>query len=561
MTFGQLQFDDGYYLIVNSVPVVRELAKRVFPGCSRPGRGDLRFRATRRAIGELNWLMTRYPLRILCEDLYERHRVEAVQHAIRREANAGVGRVRAGSSFRGTLMPFQEEGVAHLVHNPRTLLADDMGLGKTVQALAALSATGAFPAVIVAPASVQSQWCRQIETFIGRQRIERLAGLTSRPLGKSDIYVIHYGLLRAWRDSLAEIRPQTIVFDELQELRRPHSHKYSAASLLSEGPDFVWGLSGTPIHNYGAEMWAVLNILDYHCLGDFESFTREWCGGYRSEIVSEPDALGDHLKREGLMLRRLKADVQSQLPPKRRCVSYIDHDADVYRRAIAEAQELAAKYAQITEWHKRGQAAQYIDQQSRRATGLAKASYAATFARSLIEAGERPLIYAWHHDVHDTIAAQLDGLGLGIVTGRQSPREKDAAVAAFTKGNLNAMLLSLRATAGLDGLQGRASCVVFVELDWSPAVHSQCEDRMHRIGVSAMDSVLCYYLVTSTGHDTVVMDALGLKVGQFVGLMGDKQTSEDGALTQQEVHRHLESVINRLRDAPPRRAQEALIAP
>lgn len=50
----------------------------------------------------------------------------------------------------------------------------------------------------------------------------------------------------------------------------------------------------------------MVNILDFHFLGDWESFTREWCYGYRSDIVAKPELLGEHLRREGLMLRRVK---------------------------------------------------------------------------------------------------------------------------------------------------------------------------------------------------------------------------------------------------------------
>ena len=90
-------------------------------------------------------------------------------------------------------------------------------------------------------------------------------------------------------------------------------------------------------------------------------------------------------------------------------------------------------------------------------------------------------------------------------------------------GKTNLCCISLRAAAGLN-LQ-RASCVVFGELDWSPAVHSQAEDRAHRIG--QQDSLLCYYLVSPRGSDADVQEALGLKVSQFLGLMGET-AQEDG---------------------------------
>ena len=111
------------------------------------------------------------------------------------------------------------------------------------------------------------------------------------------------------------------------------------------------------------------------------------------------------------------------------------------------------------------------------------------------------------------------------------------------EGKTNLCIISLRAASGLN-LQ-RASCVVFGELDWSPAIHSQAEDRAHRMG--QLDSILCYYLVTSRGSDQDIQEALGLKVSQFVNMMGDRfESQEDRLLAQSAADFHIQKVIERL---------------
>lgn len=110
-------------------------------------------------------------------------------------------------------------------------------------------------------------------------------------------------------------------------------------------------------------------------------------------------------------------------------------------------------------------------------------------------------------------------------------------------GKTNLCCISLRAAAGLN-LQ-RASCIVFGELDWSPAVHSQAEDRAHRMGQT--DSILCYYLVSSGGSDQDMQDALGLKVSQFVGLMGDEAPSQADVMeSAQQAQLYIERLVSRL---------------
>jgi SWI/SNF-related matrix-associated actin-dependent regulator 1 of chromatin subfamily A len=561
-TYGRLERKDDYYLIDTPHPSVREMAKRVFPGCARGSM--LKFKATRRAVADLNWLLMRFPLEILNPEHYEADRHRAVAHALRRESCQQLDPATPPATFNGELMPFQAVGVSYLLANERCLLADDMGLGKTVTGLAGLATGSLWPAVIVVPANVQRQWRRQIGAFLrivpdgelfadptGQEVAVILKGLKPYKLPRRHIYIIHYGLLRGWRDALLELKPKAVIFDEVQELRHTGTIKYSVASELAGAADKVWGLSGTPIYNYGGEIWSVLNILDYHCLGDYDSFSREWCSGYGTSIVAKPDVLSDYLLREGLMLRRLKKDVQDQLPPKRRVVITIDHDEDVYARLIAETRQLATQYEQTQDWHAKGQLALQIDGSSRRATGVSKAPHVGAFIRTLLEAGEKPLIYAWHHDVHDAIAAELKDYKLARITGMETQAQKDKAVGDFAAGHVDAVQLSLRATAGLDGLQGRGTCVVFVELDWSPAIHAQCEDRLHRLGIGEMESLLCYYLVSQTGYDGVVMEALGLKVEQFTRIMGDTpETQDDRDRALEAGRKHMQKLIECLRSKP-----------
>ncbi|MBO4367123.1 MAG: ATP-dependent helicase, partial [Clostridia bacterium] len=89
--------------------------------------------------------------------------------------------------------------------------------------------------------------------------------------------------------------------------------------------------------------------------------------------------------------------------------------------------------------------------------------------------------------------------------------------------------------------------VVFGELDWSPAVHSQAEDRAHRIGQE--DSIACYYLVSPRGSDRDMQDALGLKVSQFVSMMGDDRLGqEDKLIMETEARERIRRLVERLMD-------------
>ena len=539
--------------MIRGEPCVTELAKRLFPGCDGRGRGVARFTAHARVIGDLNWLMLRYPLAVKERDkkLWLEALEGAREYAKRKQKNFTDPKScdPPASEFSGTLMPFQKLGLGFLLNNRRCLLADEMGLGKTVQALSFIAALSAYPALIVSPPHLVRNWVRECERFLkpdGSLRIHVIRGLTPYSLPEADVYVIHYLLLRGWKTELPGYNFGCVIFDEVQELRHSGTEKYSAASLLSGACENVIGLSGTPIYNNGGEIWNVINIIDFHFLGDFESFSREWCCGYNSMIVQKPDVLGEHLKREGLILRRMKSEVLKELPPKRRLVQEIDWDDKVYRLYMKPVEGQLHQLKEASTASQRALIEDQISQTHRQATGIAKAPYVAAFVKMLVENGEKVLLMAHHHAVMDIYKKELKSLHPVFITGRETDAKKDQAIVSFMQGKTDLCCISLRSASGLN-LQ-RATCVVFGELDWSPAVHSQAEDRAHRIGQT--DSLACYYLVSPRGSDSDIQDALGLKVSQFISLMGDQTPDRDNEfIMQSEARERIRKMVEKLSSA------------
>ena len=87
-TYGVLSYNRrSRCWTIKGEPCVTELAKRLFPGCDGRGRGVARFTAHRRIIGDLNWLMMRYPLEIKEADQarWENALEDAREYAVRRE--------------------------------------------------------------------------------------------------------------------------------------------------------------------------------------------------------------------------------------------------------------------------------------------------------------------------------------------------------------------------------------------------------------------------------------------------------------------------------------------
>jgi len=566
--YGTLVYDeDNRRFCIAGEPAMMEAARRLFPGAN-VNRKYLAFHNTRRVAEDLNWFLLRYPLDVQCDDALATARAVAIEHAVRRSTNADISAVRPPSEFVGKLFPYQEEGVGFLLANERTILADGMGLGKTWTALAAAAALGKYPVLVVVQTQVQRQWQRMIGALFdmpgtepqregesdwkfAKRRGAVLAPIlrTTTPyeIPKTPFAIIHYGLLAPWKNALLKHGFPVTIFDEVQELRHTGTGKYSAASLLSSDSTSVWGLSGTPIYGYGTEIWSVTNALDFNCLGSAEAFSREWCTGYGNKVVAQPDVLGDYLRREGLLLRRRWTEVRPQMPRVVRHVQDLEHDEGLHAKMMEAAVEQARGYKGL-EWFNRGRVARDIDRRSRHAAGVCKAPAVAAFVASLIAAGERPLVFAWHHDVHDILIDKLADFKISVLTGRETEKQKDAALDRFIDGDALVADLSLRTAAGLDGLQTRATCSVMAELDWAPAVHGQCETRIARVGApDDMTEVQSYYCVSNTGYDQVMMDVLGLKSAQFHGIVGDEpETAEERKDQAEAVARRILTLIERL---------------
>lgn len=125
-------------------------------------------------------------------------------------------------------------------------------------------------------------------------------------------------------------------------------------------------------------------------------------------------------------------------------------------------------------------------------------------------------MFGWHREVYAIWQEKLAEYNPVMYTGSESPSQKQAAKDAFVAGQSKVMLISLRAGAGIDGLQHVSSTVVFGELDWSPGVHEQCIGRVHRDGQT--EPVMAYFLISDNGSDPIVSEVLGVKREQIEGV-------------------------------------------
>ena len=539
-------------------PVAILLATKLMPGAFHRRNDVVSFPVTASGFEDLLMLMHRFPISIggSARDEWNAHYDDAVMAwELRNLQNRKVGQPTGGGNFTGKLHSFQQVGVDFMLASRRCLLADDMGLGKTVQAFAFLDRVDDWPAVVVCQPHVQRHWETKVGEFLnikkaGELGLGKLTWTTLRGIKpsaktpKADLYFVHYLVLAAWEGLLKSRGVRTVIFDEAQEFRHVGTSKYHAVRGLARHARYVVGLSGTPIYNHGIEMHTIMNTINRGCLGSKVDFQEAWCEG--GGVVRDAGLLGTYLRDRRLMLRRKKSEVLDDLPEKTRSIEWIDADNAKFADLIKVAAKLAKDALHMKDPFDRARMEAEAMAQTRMATGIAKTPAIIAFLRALMEAEQPTLVFAHHHAVHDAISDALDAFKPASITGRETMAAKAASQAAFQRGETNLCLIALRAATGIDGLQERARVVVFAELDWSPAVHRQAEDRAHRMG--QRNSVMVYYLVSDIGVDPHMIQVLGVKDAQFMGIMHE-EPDDDATRARAEVSakEHMAQVLNMLR--------------
>lgn len=180
----------------------------------------------------------------------------------------------------GTLRPFQRAGVRYALKSRRCFIADQMGLGKTIEALAAVHAAEAFPAVVVCPATLKLNWRRETKKWLPGRRVRVLSGGKGLGIARSavDVTILNYDILGKRMAELLKIEPKAVIFDESHYAKNGKAKRTKAARALAAGVDMRLCLTGTPITNRPVEWAAQLEILDrLDELGGYWQFVHRYC--------------------------------------------------------------------------------------------------------------------------------------------------------------------------------------------------------------------------------------------------------------------------------------------
>jgi len=401
------------------------------------------------------------------------------------------------------LRPYQARGLAWLAEMAELglggVLADDMGLGKTIQVLALhLRRRGSGPALIVCPASLLGNWQREAARFCPDVPVRRYHGAdrTLAGLADDEIVLATYGIVRRDAEALREQPWDLVIADEAQAVKNPLSRTARAIRTLPATARFA--LTGTPVENRLADLWALLDFTTPGLLGRLDAFQAYVATPIERERDEEATARLAALVRP-FLLRRRKSDpeIAPDLPPKTetdRFVGLTTEQATLYKAVVAELLEDVADADGIG---RRGlvlklltalkqicnHPAQYLGQDGPIPGRSGKLEAVTELVDTILDEGDSVLVFTQYVQMARLLEHHLSARDHEVLLlhGGTPVDARQALVDRFQAGPPAVFVISLQ--AGGTGLNlTRATHVVHYDRWWNPAVEDQASDRAWRIG-------------------------------------------------------------------------------
>lgn len=521
---------------------------------------------------------------------------------------------------------YQDAGVEYFLKRKDSLCADQPGLGKTLQAILLFNADETVQRVlIIAPAGLKAHWKREFDLWkmadvsVGiahatkRERIQ--VGVTKKGKPKfkwhetkdywpdTDVVIINYNILERFEEQIQERVWDLLVVDEAHALKNAESSRtlrILGGSRLEKYKDEKGKerrkrvrynqieanrrlfLTGTPIMNRPIELWPLIQACDPNGLGrNWEEYVTRYCEGWFDSMrgtngawvvdgASNLEELGQRL-REAFMVRRLRKDVQPDLPDKFRqviCVESPEITELVAREnELAEAlklYELAVLNGNMSVEEQDGELgtqivnnairsglaealsdpdkpnARKLDMEYmtavtgleppaiailfeeiakvRRELGIAKLSAVTPWIEEFLEGGEKLVVFAYHSDVVKALAASLEKYQPAVIWGGVPVDRRQAIVDRFQDDEDCRVIICNIDAGGVGYTMTAAATICFVEGDWVPSKLEQCYDRICRIGQTAL-KLIGFFLVANGSLDCKIAQSAQAKEENISAVM------------------------------------------
>jgi len=441
------------------------------------------------------------------------------------------------------LFKHQDEAAEFLIRVMRAILVDQMGLGKTRSAIVATQRTGG-DTLVLCPASLKTNWAREIIMVDSEATISIMSGtkIEQYSVGRGQFYLIaNYDVIHKPQNELF-IRTyefDTAILDEAHYIKSSKSKRSQAAIDLVAGKiKRVYLLTGTPILNRPEELFMLLKAISHPLGQNWHTFVMRYCGAFWQEAgqkfnrqtgrwekrrflnVSGATNLQElHEKLKPVYLRRTKEILRDALSAKiitnipvelskearkeyasawDKYMDYLDNNPIIFSDLTdAERQEKIDNIVMTKHLVELQKLKQVVSQ--------AKIGKVCEDVQEFVENGEKVIIFTQYTDTLQKIRTALTSAGIGTVSlsGEDNQLQRQLAIDGFQKDDGIKVFVGNIKAAGVGITLTAASTVVFADMEYTPALHEQAEDRAHRIGQNKQVNIY-YYIAQKTIEEDIV---------------------------------------------------------
>ncbi|NXE62201.1 ZRAB3 endonuclease, partial [Calcarius ornatus] len=459
--------------------------------------------------------------------------------------------------LRKKLLPFQEKGIIFALQRTETsgfnvvLFFSQMGLGKTIQAIAiSYYYKNEWPLLIVVPSSLRYPWVDEMEKWIPELSPDDISIIQNKTdiggISRSKVTILGYGLLtsdaQTLVDTLYRQKFKVVVIDESHYMKSRNATRSKILLPIVQKALRAILLTGTPALGRPEELFMQIEALFPRRFGTWNEYAKKYCdarvrffGKRRQWDCRGASNLEElHQLLSEIMIRRLKNDVLTQLPPK------------VRQRIPFDLPQAAAKNLNATfaEWEKLMRSLRSDATESHfsevmnlitrmyKETAIAKAGAVKDYIKMMLDNDKLKFLVFAHHlsMLQACTEAVIESKARYIrIDGSVPSAERIHLVNQFQKDpETRVAILSIQA-AGQGLTFTAATHVVFAELYWDPGHIKQAEDRAHRIGQCS--SVNIHFLIAKGTMDTFMWAMLNRKAkvtGSTLNGKKEKMQAEEG---------------------------------
>ncbi|ORY25176.1 SNF2 family N-terminal domain-domain-containing protein [Naematelia encephala] len=475
----------------------------------------------------------------------------------------------------GTLKDYQVKGLQWMIslYNNRLngILADEMGLGKTIQTISLITyliekKQQRGPFLVLVPLSTLTNWTLEFQRWAPtvstvilkgspNQRKEQYGRLRALDF---QVCLTTYEYVIKERPILAKIKWIHMIIDEGHRMKNVKS-KLSQTLNDYYTTRYRLILTGTPLQNNLPELWALLNFVLPKIFNSVKSFD-EWfnapfanTGGEKMEMNEEEALLVVkrlHKVLRPFLLRRLKRDVESELPDKVEKVIYTKMSALQWRlyesvkthktlptdvnaakprrqvslqNALMQLRKICNHPFVFPEVDDDFSDGNNIDERIVRSAG--KFELLDRILPKLFDTGHKVLIFFQMTEIMTIIADFFDYRGWKYcrLDGGTKADDRQTLLSTFNDPNSPYQVFILSTRAGGLGLNLQsADTVIIFDTDWNPHADLQAQDRAHRIGqkkevrvLRLISSGTVEELVLSRAQRKLEIDGKVIQAGKF----------------------------------------------